>query len=218
MMLLSCSDPQTRTVAPHGGAAPRFSPNPIAVGIPTAGAPILIDISSSTTSNAFAARVAAAGERLPGAWVVDREGSATDDPRVLFNDGGGSLLPLGGVELGHKGFALALMVEAMTSALGGHGRADGVKRWGASVFVQLIDPAGFAGRDAFLRETSYLAQACVEAPVAAGQPAVRMPGHAALARRQRQLDAGVALHPSIMPTLVPWGEQLGVPIPTPISG
>src|SRR5690349_16640528 len=34
-MLLTCSDPQSRAVAPHGGAAPRYSPNPIAVGIPT---------------------------------------------------------------------------------------------------------------------------------------------------------------------------------------
>src|SRR3954453_13884737 len=118
MMLLSCSDPSTRTVAPHGGAAPRYSPDPIAAGIPTGGDPILIDISTSTTSNAYCQRVAATGDRLPGPWVVDREGQATDDPRVLFNGNGGSVLPLGGVDLGHKGFALGLLVEALTSALG----------------------------------------------------------------------------------------------------
>jgi LDH2 family malate/lactate/ureidoglycolate dehydrogenase len=216
MVLLSCSDPSTRTVAPHGGAAPRFSPNPIAIGIPTAGQPILIDISTSTTSNAYAQRVAAAGERLPGAWVVDRAGQATDDPKVLFDGGGGSLLPLGGVDLGHKGFALALFVEAMTSALAGHGRADDVKRWGASVFLQLIDPARFGGQQAFLRETSFLAQACVETPVGTGKPAVRMPGHGALARRAQQLAGGVALYPTIVPALAPWAEKLGVALPAPL--
>jgi LDH2 family malate/lactate/ureidoglycolate dehydrogenase len=213
MMLLSCSDPSTRTVAPHGGAAPRYSPDPIAAGIPTAGEPILIDISTSTTSNAFCQRIATAGERLPGPWVIDRAGSATDDPGVLFSGGGGSVLPLGGVDLGHKGFALGLLVEALTSALGGHGRADDVKRWGASVFVQLIDPQGFGGREAFLRETSFLARSCAEAPVAAGKPPVRLPGQGALSRRQRQRAGGVELHPTILPALIPWAERLGVAVP-----
>jgi LDH2 family malate/lactate/ureidoglycolate dehydrogenase len=216
MLVLSCSDPSTRTVAPHGGAAPRFSPNPLAAGIPTSGAPILIDISTSTTANAIAQRLAAAGERFPGDWVVDRAGQATDDPAVLFDGKGGSLLPLGGVDLGHKGFALALLVEALTSALGGHGRADDVKRWGCSVFLQLIDPARFAGREAFLRETGFLAESCLEAPVAAGKPAVRLPGHGALARRDRQQAGGVELYPTIMPALKPWAEKLGVPLPAPL--
>jgi LDH2 family malate/lactate/ureidoglycolate dehydrogenase len=210
MMLLSCSDPGSRTVTPHGGVAPRFSPDPIAIGIPTSGDPILVDISTSTTSNGFCQRVAAVGGRLPGPWVVDGAGNATDDPGVLFNGGGGSVLPLGGVDLGHKGFALALFVEALTNALGGHGRAEDVKRWGCSVFVQLIDPERFAGRAAFVRETSFLAQSCLEAPVPAGNPPVRMPGQGALARRQRQLAGGVELHPTILPALLPWADKLGV--------
>jgi L-lactate dehydrogenase len=211
MVLLSCSDPGTRTVAPTGGVAGRFSPDPLAVGIPTGGEPILIDISTSTTANAIAQRAAAAGERLPGPWVVGPDGRATDDPKVFSN--GGALLPLGGLELGHKGFALALLVEALTSALGGHGRADDVNRWGASVFVQVIDPAGFAGREAFVRETGFLADACRSTPVGPGQPPVRLPGQGALARRARQLAGGVELHPTIMPALTPWAERLGVPAP-----
>ncbi|HXU79787.1 MAG TPA: Ldh family oxidoreductase, partial [Polyangia bacterium] len=205
--------PSTRTVTPHGGAAPRFSPDPIAAGIPTQREPILVDISTSTTSNAFCQRVAAAGERLPGPWVADAAGQATDDPRVLFEGRGGSVLPLGGVDVGHKGFALALIVEALTNALGGHGRADDVKRWGASVFLQIIDPDRFGGRQAFLRETTFLADACTTAPVPAGKPAVRLPGQGALSRKQRQLAAGVALHPTILPALQPWAEKLGVGLP-----
>jgi LDH2 family malate/lactate/ureidoglycolate dehydrogenase len=212
-MVLSCADPGSRTVTPHGGAAPRFSPDPIAIGIPTAGEPILIDISASSTTNALCQRVATAGERLPGPWVVDREGQATDDPRVLFDGGGGAVLPLGGIDLGHKGFALALFVEALTNGLGGHGRAHDVKRWGASVFLQLIDPGRFGGQQAFLHETSFLARSCVETPVGPGKPPVRMPGQASLARRARQLVEGIALHPTILPVLQPWAEKLGVPLP-----
>ncbi len=215
LILLSSSDPAGRTVAPHGGIAPRFTPNPMAAGIPTGGGPILIDISTSTTANGLCQRLATAGERLPGPWLIDLEGQTTDDPRVLFNGQGGSLLPLGGLDLGHKGFALSLLVEAMTSALGGHGRADAVNRWGASVFLQIINPDFFGGREAFLRETSFFAQSCVETPVRPGQPAVRMPGQAALSRRATQLTHGVALYPTIMPALIPWAEKLQVTVPSP---
>jgi L-lactate dehydrogenase len=213
LMLLSCSDPAIRTVAPHGGIVPRLSPNPIAIGIPTSGEPILIDISTSTTANGLCNRLAAAGEKLPGPWLVDREGNPSDDPQILFEGRGGSLLPLGGMDLGYKGFALALFVEAITNALGGHGRADNPKRWGASVFLQLINPAQFGGREAFLRETSFLAQSCHETPVPPGKPPVRLPGHAALARRAAQLQTGVELYPAIMPALVPLAETLNVKPP-----
>ncbi len=214
-ILLTCSDPQSRTVTPHGGAAPRYSPNPIAIGIPTSGEPVLIDTSMSSTSNALCQRRATAGERLPGPWLVDREGKPTYDPQVLFNNRGGAILPLGGMDLGYKGFALGLFVEALTNALGGHGRATGETHWGASVFLQLIDPEKFGGRKAFLRETSFFAQFCAGTPVPAGKPPVRLPGHAALARRAEQLARGVQLHPTILPALRPWAESLKVKIPSP---
>jgi LDH2 family malate/lactate/ureidoglycolate dehydrogenase len=216
LILLSSSDPAGRTVAPHGGIAPRFTPNPMAAGIPTSDGPILIDISASTTANGLCQRLATAGERLPGPWLIDRAGSVTDDPSVLFNGQGGSLLPLGGLDLGHKGFALALIVEAMTSALAGHGRADDVKRWGASVFLQIINPDCFGGRDAFLRETSFFAQSCQETPVRPDAPAVRVPGQGALQRRAAQLAQGVALYPTILPALLPWAETFQVAVPAPL--
>ena len=215
MMLLSCSDPVTGTVAPYGAIAGRYTPNPIAAGFPTDGAPVLIDISASTTTNGMTARMnrAGIGQRLSGPWLVDNQGNASDDPRVLLADPPGAILPLGGMDLGYKGFALGLLVEALTSGLGGHGRADGETQWGASVFMQVLDPAAFGGRDRFMRETGWLAQACRSAPVKPGNPAVRLPGERALALRERQLKTGVALHPEIMPALAEWAQRLAVALP-----
>jgi L-lactate dehydrogenase len=213
LILLSCSDPANRTVTPHGGVAPRFSPDPFAVGIPTSGDPILIDISTSTTANGLCHRLAVAGEKLPGPWLVDRDGHPSNDPQILFEGRGGSLLPLGGLDLGYKGFALALFVEAMTNALSGRGRASAMKRWTASVFLQLINPKLFAGREAFVRETSFLAASCRDTPIPEGKPPVRLPGEAALARRAEQLAKGVELHPTIMPALVPCAEALKIAPP-----
>jgi LDH2 family malate/lactate/ureidoglycolate dehydrogenase len=214
LILLSCSDPASRVVAPHGGVAPRFSPDPFAVGIPTDGEPILIDVSTSTTAYGNCLRLAAAGEKLPGPWLVDRDGNPSNDPQILRE--AGSILPLGGLDLGYKGFALALFVEAITSGLSGHGRANDTKRWGASVFLQLINPDSFGGREAFLRETSFLAQSCRDTLVPPGKPPVRLPGHGALARRAAQLANGVELYPTIMPALAPWAETLKLKPPAPL--
>ena len=213
LILLASSDPANRTVTPHGGMAPRFSPNPLAVGIPTDGEPILIDISTSVTANGLCHRLAVANEKLPGQWLVDSEGKPSDNPQILFENRGGSILPLGGMELGYKGFALALFVEAMTNALSGHGRATGVRRWGASVFLQMINPKSFGGREAFVRETSFLVRSCLDTPSPEGKPPVRLPGQAALARRAEQLAHGVELHPTIMPALRTCAEAFRVSLP-----
>jgi L-lactate dehydrogenase len=217
VMLLMSSDPATGSVAPHGGIAGRYTPNPIAAGFPTDGLPVLIDISASTTTNGLVTRLnrAGKGERLPGRWLVDNLGNATDDPAVFTTNPPGAILPLGGIDLGHKGFGLGLLVEALTSALGGHGRADGERHWGASVFMQIIDPSAFGGRERFARETGWLAEACRTAPVKPGNPPVRLPGSRGLRLRAQQLAEGVALHPETMPSLAPWAAKLGVPVPDP---
>jgi L-lactate dehydrogenase len=213
VILLASSDPSVSGVAPHGAVAPRITPNPIAAGFPTGGDPVLIDISMSTTTNAMTRRTFEAGERLPGPWLVDADGRPTDDPAVLFGERPGAILPLGGLDLGHKGFALGLLVEALTSALAGHGRADAPGQWGASVFLQILDPGRFGGLAAFERQAAAVAEVCRAAPVPPGAPAVRLPGAAALARRARALREGVVLHPTILPKLAPWAERFGVPVP-----
>jgi L-lactate dehydrogenase len=213
VIVLTCSDPSGAGVTPHGGVASRITPNPLAAGFPTAGEPVLMDISMSTTTNAMTRRLYEAGQRLPGRWLVDAEGRVSDDPAVLFADPPGAVLPLGGLDLGHKGFALALLVEALTSGLAGYGRADEPKNWGASVFLMMIDPERFGGRDAFVRETTRLADLCRTTPVAPGAAPVRLPGSAALARRARQLAEGVELHPRALEKLAPWAEKLLVPMP-----
>ena len=213
IIILMCSDPSAAGVAPHGGVASRITPNPIAAGFPTGGDPILIDISSSTSTNALNKRLASKGERLKGAWLVDADGHPTDDPAVLFADRPGAMLPLGGMELGHKGFSLALIVEALTSGLAGSGRSERPAAWTASVFLQLIDPDAFGGRDAFVREMQFVADLCHETPVVPGNARVRLPGEGALARRRRQIREGIELHENIIPALTPWAERFGLALP-----
>jgi L-lactate dehydrogenase len=194
-----------------------ITPNPIGAGIPTGGDPILLDISASYTTNGMTARLHQAGERLPHAWVQDAQGAATDDPAVLFGGQGGTLLPLGGHAAGHKGYALALLVEALTGGLAGYGRADNVEGWGATVFVQVLDPAAFGGRDAFLRQMDWIADACRSAAPRPGTEGPRLPGARGLALAREQLRDGVRLHAMILPALDEWAQRLGVATPLPLG-
>jgi LDH2 family malate/lactate/ureidoglycolate dehydrogenase len=217
MMMVAASDPWNQNVAPHGAREGVFSPNPIAAGIPTGGEPILIDVSMSITTNGMTQRLGAEGKRFPGQWLLDAHGAPSDDPRVMSSEPKGALLTLGGLEAGHKGYALALLVEALTNALAGHGRADPNEGWGGTAFIEVFDPEAFGSRAAFLRESSHLAAACRASAPRPGVDAVRLPGEAAARRRAQQLREGVALYPSILLALKPWARKLEVAMPKAIA-
>ena len=215
MVLLSCSDPGGSSVAPHGGRRDVMTPNPLAAAWPTDGDPVILDVSMSITTNGLTKRLHAEQRPLPGPWALDAQGNATTDPAALFTNPPGTLLPLGGLDHGHKGYALGLLVETLTSALAGHGRADPKEGWGASVFLQVLQPALFGGAENFLRQSSHLAAACRATPPRPGFDRVRLPGESGLRRRAEQLSHGVELYPGILTALAPWSEKLGVHPPAP---
>lgn len=217
MILLTCSDPAGAGVAPHGGYRSTYTPNPIAAGWPTDGDPVLLDVSQSITTNLMTRRLRAEGRRFPGQWAVDNRGQPTDDPEALFTDPPGALLPTGGADHGHKGYAFGLLVEALTGGLAGHGRADPKEGWTSTTFLEVFQPALFGGAGDFLRQTSWLARACRESPPRPGFDCVRLPGENGLRRRESQLRDGVELHPDTVPALRPWSEKLGIALPEPLA-
>ena len=213
VMLLYCSDRNSASVAPHGGLDPVFTPNPMAFGIPTGSEPILVDVSCSITTNGMSNRLAKEGKRFPAKWLIDDKGEATDDPKYGVAGGGGSIQLLGGMDVGHKGYGLTLLVEALTGGLAGHGRADPKEGWGATVFVQLLDPEAFGGLPAMEKQIDWVADACHKSRPRPGFTQVRLPGERGLQRRAEQAKSGIELHPSIIPLLTPWAEKFKLSLP-----
>jgi (2R)-3-sulfolactate dehydrogenase (NADP+) len=102
-------------MAPPGAGTPYLGTNPIAAGFPRPGGrALVVDLATSQVARGRILKARQAGERLPEGWAMDGEGRPTTDPEAAI---AGSLAPLGGT----KGFALALMVEAMTGVLAGAG-------------------------------------------------------------------------------------------------
>ncbi len=207
------SDPAVASVAPYGGLDPVYTPNPLAIGIPTSGDPILIDVSMSTITNGLVNKTRQTGGQLDHAVIQANDGNLTRDPEAFFTSPPGSILPLGGLEFGHKGFGLGIMVEALTAGLGGFGRRDGVSQWGAAVCVLTLDPKFFGGMDAFRAEMDHFVQRCLDSrPREAGRP-VRMPGHAGIARRSQYLEGGIPLPEDVLQSVRSAAKEGGLDCP-----
>ncbi len=211
---ISNSDPAGHRVAPYGGTEALLTPNPWAVGYPGAEHPVLVDICASITTTSMTRQKHAAGELFEHPWLLDAQGQPTRDPAVLEHaDPQGSLQLLGGQEYGHKGFGLALAVEALSQGLSGYGRLDAPTRWGGNTFLQITDPEAFAGAEAFTQQMDYLSDRCrSNRPIHADRP-VRMPGdQAALGIAQAAKD-GLMYDAPAWQALSGWAGKLGVALP-----
>ena len=217
MIQLMCSDPSVASVAPFGGTQPLVTPNPMSYGIPASNGPIMIDISASITTNGMTSRLHNKGLQGEHKWWLDNDGAPSTDPAVLETDPPGSLMPLGGVEAGHKGFSLAIFVESMTAGLAGYGRLDQPDSWGATVYLQLTDCEAFGGVAEFERQMDWLVNHSVDnKPVNEDVP-VRVPGQRAIARKAEQLRDGVSLYETIPPALKELAEANNITMPKTIS-
>ncbi len=110
----------SKMVAPLGGAERMLGTNPIAVSFPgKEEPPIVIDMATCAAAYGKIEMARRKGESIPSGWGIDSEGLVTTDPDAVV--AGGALLPLGSDRErgGHKGYALAMMVDILSCMLSG---------------------------------------------------------------------------------------------------
>lgn len=144
------SSPPSR-VAAHGSYEPIFGTNPIAVGIPTAASPIVLDMSTAAMSFYGLVEARTAGRDIPGDVAYDDQGNLTTNPDRAINGGA-----LRSFDRGAKGSGLALLTEILAGPLVGASFAGiGEKsNWGHLVCA--IDPGLLCERDEFTKNVSAL--------------------------------------------------------------
>jgi LDH2 family malate/lactate/ureidoglycolate dehydrogenase len=194
--------PSHAWVAPAGGTRPVFGTNPIAFGWPRPDrAPFVFDFATSAVARGEIELHHRAGQPVPEDWGYDEEGRSTTSADAVLR---GAMRTFGG----HKGSALAAMVELLAGPLIGDFtsrqsiEAD-AGRGGSPIGGELIvaiDPAGFLG-DAV---SDYLRQAEAMFEAIEGQGA-RLPSTRRYAARAQSLKHGVvipaALHADIQQLL-----------------
>lgn len=178
-----------RRVAPPGGTEGRISTNPLCIGTPTTGEPLVLDIGTSVCAEGKVRVAHQKGERIPEGWILDGHGRPTTDPGALYREPMGTILPLGGAQA-YKGFGLGLLLDALAGGLSGGAcsRADVATGTGNTVLFVILDTARFGGRDHFLGEVSNLAAYVRGCPRIEGVSEITLPGdpeRKAMAERQR---------------------------------
>lgn len=110
LVALACN-PSHAWVAPAGGSKPIFGTNPIAFGWPRAGKqPFIFDFATSAIARGDIELHRRAGKAIPEGWGIDANGQPSTDAEAVMN---GAMLTFGG----HKGSALAAMVELIAGPL-----------------------------------------------------------------------------------------------------
>lgn len=189
-------------MAPHGGSRPFFGTNPLAWAAPRAhGEPVVADLSSSTVAWVKVNAAAQAGEPIPLGWALDSNGTPTTDAVAAL---AGSMAPAAG----HKGSALALLVDVMAGgvaashfsfeASGFGGNEGGPPDVGQVVIA--LDPSATAG-DGFLDRLEH------EFSSLAAEAGVRLPGDRRIANRAEAEVQGVEVPDDLLETLQWYVEE-----------
>ena len=201
-------------VAPWGSIQPFLSTNPVAAGIPwRRDLPIIIDLSTSVVSAGRLKMLATRDEKPPPGWLIGRDGEATTDiDSFLATPQMSALLPLGGPDAGHKGFALSLLVDILAGALGGDGCSAGKWPQGNKngIFVLAIDPEKFASRDSFERTVSEFVENLKSCERAPGIEEILLPGERSHRERQSRLENGIPVQLPVWKEVTKILDELGL--------
>ena len=173
-------------VAPPGGTRAVVGTNPIAFGFPTENEPLVIDVSTAAFPGTELGFYALLGLTLPEGVALDGAGAPTTDPGAAKL---GALLPFGGAAAMHKGFALALAMQAL-GVLAGSG-FNAAKDYGYLLVV--MRPDLLLPLDQFKRELSATLARIKAVPRQAGVDEIRIPSERAFRERERAMREGLAI-------------------------
>jgi LDH2 family malate/lactate/ureidoglycolate dehydrogenase len=198
-------------VAPPGGRTAVFGTNPLAYGLP-ADPPVVLDIATTVVAMLKVRVAAEHGEAMPEGLIYDSSGLLTTDPAAFF--AGGTLASLGSPHVPHKGFGLALFVDALSGVLSGSGFGQEVATHAPGDFFWALDVEAFMPREEFLARMRALVDQVKQGERAPGVDELLVPGERG-ERRARELTARgvVPLERAGRQILESACETLGVPLP-----
>jgi len=168
-------------VAPWGGAESVLGTNPLAAAFPNRPHPILIDMGTSATT--YGALDMARSQRapVPEGTVLDAAGRVTTDPDAVH-----TILPLAG----HKGYALALLVQLLAGVVVGASAVPaGHRDYGLFMLAMRADL--FAPREQVEAGLRDLVRTIKSTPKMHGHTDILIPGERAFREREQSLVEGI---------------------------
>jgi LDH2 family malate/lactate/ureidoglycolate dehydrogenase len=154
----------------------------------------------------------AEGKPLPPGWILDRFGRPSTDPADLAASLG---VPIGG----HKGYGLALVMEALSGALPGAGfcldhAREQMKQTSEprdiGHFFLVIDPELFSPLAEFTGRVERMIEQVKGGDRAEGVDEILIPGESELRVRAENLDRGVPLREVTYQSLRKYAAEAGL--------
>lgn len=200
----------TPLVAPWGGTDARLATNPFCVGVPHSPHPLVLDYATSMVALGKVRVAQDAGVTVPDGLLLDGRGLPTNDPRTMFQDPPGALLPFAQ----HKGFALAVMCELLGGALSGglvQDHAPSPNPMLNNMLSLVFAPDKLVSRDALADQVARLAAWLRGSPAQPGASGIHLPGEPERTTAQRRLREGIPLPGPTREALAHCARTLGVP-------
>lgn len=202
-------------VAPWGSATPFFSTNPLSFGVPAGEErPIVVDMATSVSARGKIILAAKNGADIPLGWAVDEEGNDTRDPVAALK---GVLLPFGG----HKGYAVAVMVEVLAGLLSGAGYGPTMNEHynrhdvpvNSGNLFAAVDVSRFVPLAEFRSGVDGMIRSIRSGKVRPGFGEILLPGEIEARNREKRTREGIPLPEAVFRELEREGERCGVTPP-----
>ena len=201
------------SMAPWGGRARTVGANPWSVATPAGAHGVAVmDISNGNVARGKIYAARERGVEIPTGWAIDNQGAPTTDPASALS---GLLLPMAG----HKGYAMAFMMDVLSGVLTGSSFGTGVsgpqqaeRRSGAGHLVLALEIEAFLPLEEFNRRMEQLIGEVKSVPLAQGFDEVFFPGEVedrSSARLQRE---GIELPAGTLADLERLADQAGLPL------
>lgn len=211
MILLAMTNCEP-AMSPTGGSEAFFGTNPIAASFPAGRSPtVKIDLATSIVARG---NIIAANKKkvpIPEGWALNSAGEPTTDAAEALR---GTVQTMAG----HKGYALALMVEVFSSILSGAAVGSEIgsmykdldRKQNVGHFFCLFDIAAFLPPDQYTGRMRKMIKSLKSMKRRPGINEILIPGERSDQAMRTNLSAGVAIGEETIAEIQRWCDHFGV--------
>jgi LDH2 family malate/lactate/ureidoglycolate dehydrogenase len=212
MILLAMTNCEP-AMSPAGGYEAFFGTNPIAASFPTGKSfHVKIDLSTSIVARGNIIAAQKKNEKIPEGWALDKNGQPTTDATEALL---GTVLTMAG----HKGYALAFLVEAFSGVLSGSAIGSAIgsmykdldRKQDVGHFFCLFNIAAFIDLDEFKRRMDETIDRLKNSKKRPGVEEILVPGERSSRCAAENSAKGVSVTPATVLELELWCQRLSVP-------
>ncbi len=201
-------------MAPWGGRKKTVGTNPWSWAAPAGShPPMVLDIANTGVARGKVYLAKQKGQLIPEGWALDANGAPTTDPAAAID---GIILPMAG----HKGYAIAAMMDMLSGVLTGSAFGSGVfgpyqtdHKSGAGQLMIVLDIKVFQPLADFNARMEKMIAELKAVPLAQGHAEVFYPGEIEARNEARNRRDGLLLPADTLEDLVKVGRQSGIATP-----